>query len=1764
MYRQPETKYQSLDIIVSGYSHILESRRDKECVFMGKFKAGVKKVLSRIIVGLMVSLMLLNSAYIVVMADDSTSNYSMIGTQAALNSPVLNSGFTTDSWNKWEMVCWGVFLSNFCVPFVDTYQTAFSSGSNGGSNGAGYKALVFGGGSDTGTTETIKGLADYAINQQTQAMPRTIYVSWSPIEGNSVKLNDLNTVLANDTTAVAEELAEKADMKDLLLSEKDYTVSGKIVEVGNTAYASNTPGVTGGELPTFWILEDGVFVKVLDYTDAYDIQLPGLALARAYKSDYYNEAQENLKEWIEGEAQLGLDSFGNIVTFNGYSQYVIIPAAANQNLTTNKSINLVNSLIMNGYEQTMDSTSLKLKGEKVEDHWWSSDKPGTHLINGKISDLEDGSVVVYYSGETVSYQDANGISTVGSEANVIRELFECDITKQYPKRDNGTNRGAIGSNNYQFIMQPVGIKGADFYKASFWSGMEHGIENGITNLTFRINAFVNTLSKNTSTKTLTEIQTPNSGVLSLFDTPTVVAYRYRNGYTKGKMNRSAALRNWYNLMYTVYSKGYKTTHGDVTSAELKGFIDSSTSVKELNEKLMKTGAGKVSGFLGAYYLSNQALFSIENENEKFADVDVKNGTDFTKPSGIVGDAVKAKYDTGENLVAGAIDSVNTTELALAYPISETMMNVGNVLGVREGTQFSVYSAYIYMTYLDWYGITKKIESSDTMGESSTKRAETTSASNFDTRIFNENSEVLLADINDIASIRTDEDKQKELLEYNYLMMHPTAGRSYRSTIIKNWLTDFLYDNYQKLVYGNASDSYSSISGVTTSGSSSGFLSIDTYKENVFTAWFLKIYADTVVKVAGFLLITIVVFGLITRKKVTWFIVSGVVMINALLVIPSLGDITPYVANNMITNMFQDKMSYWAVSEAVYNESIKVDYKKNQSLVSSTDSGVDYASVEDVADGLKLIQDLSTLYTDRALMLKQDISQKVTEKLDGNYAEIQNMQTTRWLLPTIIQQFTANDEKDLYNYVLEPLSDELQSARNLYYWYKPDQNPDQDKLHGDDYANTEGGSDYISDADKGALEGHIDSYEDYVNISAQISAQGSLTEYYSKAYDYHASVMDMPHSIFYYVKNGVTLASREDSVNQDRYDNESWNDYALSALGTSSTGFVSLADDLEAKYNTYEPTKLLTMKQQYGYLWATESPLAYMYCSVRDSFPSVCNMSFIAGQLVGSYEDYEVTDSQGNVLKDSLGQSTMEKRRVNFMYAPDTEYIRDVLDLQEMFTNMLPYLYQMELTACGPVNGTTGVLQDTKIKNGIYEGALQSWFFRSNWVTKLMENKDYATKGKVTDKDGNVYEVPNMIVPTTYPDERPMIFSEAQMHEMGLTEYDLNIVELKCINTNKEVCGQWNYLINYVNLNNMTKDIMFEQMALEATMVFNEQFSPTGFTNGRYKMYPTTIDLRSLSFDSIMKMLVMNSTKDAAYVYGDTMKGLLTNSDIVTAILLLLTAFVNAMVIPLTRNFILAAIFFLGLWAVIKVIMSDAKTQFNVSCGWFISNVVFLVMTIVFYAIFDALAYINSADEVLTANSIQAQAGSPIWVILITLAASVTYAVGMFKLMKFCFQHRRDMGMEAYSTIARQAASKISDGVGRISSSIQRGTTFFGAEYSSTSASDGHGKKDVTKGGKRRKNRADDEFGYSINNEAYSGGSTVYGSSDSSTVEDYRQKEYSSYKEVKDDFESNTDDINKAIERGRNKEESKSTTTKEVKTKETKVSKPAPKDTMMKL
>lgn len=1641
-------------------------------------KTRVNKILTRIASILLVIALTIPAFGSVIQYAMGAGSYTSLGTNKALGSPILNPNFSADDWNKWEMITWGIFLSNFTTPFIDDYSSAFNLNSGYGSKGSGAKAINFGSGSDVANSSVIQDLLDYAVNQQSTGPSKTIHVSYNKVADfkiteenafdanstnnsqepvdpipnpeatsdpteNSTETNEADTVDPGEGLVEPTSNIRPATVKDLIFSQSkadnktwapwntnNSFIREKMIE--SEEYV-DVIGIKEANIPTFAVqATGGTYEKVLDYTDSYDVGLLPLIVSRGANGDYSEEFGKMMDKVFATPENylLVLDCFGNICTQDPDTNTlkVILPAAANKHLTLNPSINLANSLVFNSCTKTTTTENLILHGGQSYGNWWATFFDGSDRVMGglpafsnKSGGINQGQAVLYFDTDTIVVQDAleSGYKKVTGQHNQNNK-YSVDIAKTFIKLYDSDINNSV-TQRTAFKIEPSNIDEATFNVCK-----EPNAKTALQSMIVVNTQLVNQFSKEPDARILTKLKT-DIGYLDIFGAPVTIPVMVEDGAEKNneKIYTEAGIRFLSNWIYQRYNSSISTTAGEINSSDVKKAFNESQGQGQLKltESVLFDSNGNLSNLAKGFIANRPDFYKITDKSK--LDTYVRNmGKTFSYSNYV--DIINAEdKDAGYKLADGVIRekdawnvgswfSWNTVTPAKhnlfgrtvkAYTTSDIMASIANVLGVREGTEFAVYSTYIYLTYLDWYGITNTSLSSMN-GNKNT--------SNFNPRIFDENSDVAKANIANITNIMTEEQKDREIKDWTYMMLNPTEGREYRSNMIISGISDWIYDNYQKIVYGNASSYYDAGSGVT-SRNSTGFMTISPYSENFMTAWFVNNYAYFSVILIGLFLVLTIVIGLLKKRKISWFLVSIFAMINMILILPATGEIVPLLSNNFVQNMFTDKMSYWAISEGVTNATMEADYVSGNTISSNF---MGKLSAKEQSQVINMVKNLNALYLDRSLSIKQDISKKITQGDTSTFEDVQQLRSARWMLPMIMRQFTASDGSA--NYVYVPLGDKYDDLSNMYWYFKP-----EDAAH-------------VSTVNAKQTEGVNGKPIEKYNVQNGPDVTGNRSQYFESysdrtiGYDisksahkqksYETSPDKNVHT-FSYMLPEIKMLS-EPMPTYSKYESyDKWATALATSLQNSSTGSMALLEGQIEKYaGKYSRFDRATVKDVFGFLWATENPFHYFYDGIKDSIPMDSSLGSVIGDLQGTYVKNEVTGKEV---------------RKTFMHSNETGYVRDVLDLEEMFHNMIPYMYSVQIMAEG-YGEVEGAFAEGELieKYTTYKFQDKSWLFRSNWVTKMMENKDFNKSSGIRLADGTRVKVANMMLPECYEEAgRPMIFSEAQMKLEGLSEADLSLIELKCIKVNKDVSQQWTLMLNYASVKGMTKEVVIRQMALDSLMTFNSEFNPVGVLSGAYSMYPNSIDLRSISFDSVMKMLMLNVTHDTSYIYGDTMQTLVEDSDIFTSFLLLATAFICAFLIPLARNLVMGLIFFLGFWGIIWSIFRTTKDKAKISCGFIISNFAFMAMTFVYYLAFKAIMAMTATDEVLSLSQIEINTGNPVWCLIFVLIVSLAYCVGIYKMMQFCLRNYRDMGFEVYAGIAEMTASSISSGIDNLASKL---------------------------------------------------------------------------------------------------------------------------------
>ena len=1837
------------------------------------------------------------SAALPLAESSSVGSRDVLNTNVALGSPLLNlDNFNTEDWNEWETLCWGVFLSNFAQPLIDNYDSAFNRQSKEGSKGKGFNALWGGSGSDPSNIKVIEALCDYAIENQTKAS-EPIYVSYTKLDEYDIVVDGKGAI--KKATDIKDADVRVAKFRDLFFSSRGYShekiesldaspitsVNYKFNadwgdETSNTNIEENTHlgfpmsavrtsnkgfqeeydyiwSPYDGWIPTFYVKRGDSYIPILNYTDWWDCQIPALIINGCRADSAINTTSDGSSTdsgpfkdaftaaW-DADKEIEFDSFGNITVNNGT---MVIPAAINRNITAEHSINLLNSWVMNNYVATYDKEEVVL-GMRQSLNAENLSHALLHKIDPDTGDGDDeyDESILGFDEETgmdnimcngmpalgrstigpvcMLYYDLDSIvmhdSLAGSPdryGNQLLRLLETDISTDELASKVPLKIEIAGSKERQ--SQFFGDKYSDAEQSWVTSAM---VANQMPNILYQRFTDYETyrnVNKPANTKILSRIIFPDTkpgekGAKLFSEDPIFIAPKVLQSTPSKENNKPTNQGATRTFLSYLCDSWYRTNASE-------SILTRSRIVTALSDATWE----KVREDSAKYLLPT---FQREYTKYDYTKTDKKTFLIFGSKKNVA-TKWRSFWDGGDNETV----NLNTNRIIKAYPPSKEMVAAAKVLGIVDGAEFGTYCTYIYMTYLNFYGVDATVTLANGVKNSCA----------FDAVIFSRDSAksgILIRDIGKElykyeANFGDQVDIEKEVLQNSYLMLDPEKGRDYRKKIIENSMADWMFEQYNKTVYGGKTE-YSG----SASKARSGFLSIEPYADNFLTAPFLSRYVDVVVWLIMGVTLLIILFAILKSKKISWVVISMIIAVNTILIVPSSGEIVPYLTSRATTKMFYNKMTFWSMSEGITNQQLAADIiRQNKEFANMSE--------EESAVVWTMVRDLSVVQTDASLCVKQDISQKVTQKVENStYENIENYKSARWILPMVMQQFSGEEATE--SFIYKPLQNIWEDMSNMYWYFRPadavatndncptitsgqvtDVNSNNDRASLDTTSTISAKSKKDSkdkkDKDESDKSIYKDSkyslydkiksiYPDYVDakdraINSMAINESTRSKYASsvpsdvnvkinfRSYSWtlNGGSEKEAHKIIYLLDEyRAPLALSKSHANLTEYSNANWwqtyidaSKHSLIADNwrTDSPYTESDTDTTEKDENgnpktiyienpnaprgfeftadQYDRESRASITYDLPYLLSTESPIYYMYAVIKDSFPIDASLGKLTAKLQGA--TYKNDD--GNVVRSSqLMYATISdasnpeevsdgsrRATTNEKSSQFRQYsigvTRDMLDLEEMFYNMIPYMYKMSITANG-FDGDTGLLQNTddpdygsyKISKELmyYGGERQSWMYRCNWATKLMENPTFSQPKTVKDSSGKKYTVNNPMMPQCYPKERPMVFSDAQKEYLGLEDSDLNIVELKCCKVNRDVSRKWTLMLNYIGTPGVTREVVYRQMATDATLIFCEEFSSSGIIDTAYTLYPQSLDLRYMSFDSLAKMLMINVSHSTSYIYGDTMLNVLSDSDMVTAVILLITAWVCAFLIPLIRAVLMAIIFYLGFWAALKAIFYSGKEKANIACGQMITNVLFMIYTIGYYFVFYVLTRLTSGEEVLDLDRISAEAGSPAWILLIVLLFSILYVVGMIFHIKFCVTNRGDMGYSQYSMLASSIADSISSSASRTKSAI---SNFFGGDSntsgtSNTNSIKGTGTRDqlTDVNVKSNESNAQSTFGGSQSSRLNSSStsSNVYNYNRSDTELESEYNAVFSYSDTEIDREEETggttaDDINAQIDFG---------------------------------
>lgn len=1699
------------------------------------FKRSIKRIGQALLTGVM-AIQIVQQTITLVQAYTNTSG--ALGTASQLGSPLLNNQFNADNFNPWEQIVFGIYLSNYVQPFVDSYESAFSTGAGYGSNGAGAQSLQFSAGEEATNEEIIKGMLNIIINMQTNVPLKPLYVTYNDVtngkitrssvisQGQKSDSADTQTEETEGTDTQAEGTegtdtqtegsfqvsadVQAATLADLFLtaSEKGsgayldtaslLTCGDQVVYNGWVWATDGTDSVFGenttakvdnldkrmlysskGSLPTIVLMNQsntGYKEILLDYCDSYDIQqFATVAVKSAQIGDSYGssfwDTIEGLDELATAdlhaklmEYPLYLDCFGNIVVKQTDGKvYMVYPACLNQHITKEREINLVNSFIMNGVQTSTDGNSYVQYGGVLQNEGkLTGQYTGLPAFNNGNSKLPSGSIAVFF--DTDGYV-GNKLLQNGEQPDwgqALKAVFQAELGSQ--------------SNQVPLKLQVVNPTNT--------TGLSNNKGTGEDNLYKRIitqSQVLQNQTSNNNTKVNDKLQMlyNSKETQSIFGNS--VAVQTMTKESEGNATVVTALRQFVNFTYQQYKQS------DTLRSEIDSVFGSQSTKNAVATNITKNSSGNPTNTLLKYWTDRAGTQGYWQQIQS----DAKSAT---QQSGFPSSVLPQNWKTSSGKVvektnlSGSTGDADMTfwfgtddelfgSTAVVFTASNILSPVSDALNLKGGADFETYATDVYYTYLKFYGILNDYGVAN-------------EASNLNPNIFDESLVSDLTKINELlgdGSYMTQEQKLSAILDGTYTLLQQSLDRDYN-------ITDFIYNQYYKLVFGRAQQT--TVTNNIQTRSANGFLQIHTYSENFLTAFFIEGYARYCAFLMIFIVVFLIILGVLRGKNFGWFFGNILLAANLVLLMPSIGEITPYICNTIIENAFQNSMQFWSISETLNNYNVDTGLGEFSGL-----------SGEELEDAVNIYKSHAALNLDHTLMLKLDISKKVMTTDQTDYTALQQLQTTRWLLPMILQEWQAQDGS--YDYVQVTLSSEVDNMQNMYWQYKPSDAQNvttvaAGKVNSSEF-NTDWDTDSIDITKVSSLTGKFAGYDEIEQFDRTVDDPTVISR--SILYTKNPEIKDRPSNYFYILDETYPLSVVRTVGENGKTDWDTWYQQTLQ----STTGdFNAAYDSVAQKAQQYVQTDPNTVDQSYGYLWTTQNPLYYFYFVTKEQMNSDYVLNDVYNVLQGDYvlntrtgdkdlrrsdlmyiaikadengENLEadtrltqyglpIGDSQADITSEDLaaedsqtedtsgeastdGETSGEDGTLTDTQTSEGGYAyqasRDVLDLNHLFTNVVPYLYEMTLASGGTGDGADGFFTDEDLigqEYQVYEGNLKSWLFRSNWAIKIVENPTYNKEQTIRDTEGNKYKITQTWDPSAYPAERPMVFSRAQQILQGLDDSDLTTFELKCIQANEEVCDEWTKLINYLNLDDMTPEVMYREMALVALLKFNQVFSPQTFTGSNYVLYPYTMDIRYISFDSIMRMLMLNVSKNTQYIYNDTMQTVIKDSDVFTAVLLLLAALLCSGVIPFLRDILMAFVFYLGFIQLIRAIFRQSKVKIQIQTGIVICNLAIQLMTTVYYWTFQAMMGVTTYDAVLDLGQAAITTGTPLWCFLFVIIVSIVYIVVIIKTGIFIWRNKDDMGFEAFAEMARNATEKFNNFAESVGSKIQN---FFGGDESTQSS-----------------------------------------------------------------------------------------------------------------
>ena len=894
-------------------------------------------------------------------------------------------------------------------------------------------------------------------------------------------------------------------------------------------------------------------------------------------------------------------------------------------------------------------------------------------------------------------------------------------------------------------------------------------------------------------------------------------------------------------------------------------------------------------------------------------------------------------------------------------------------------------------------------------------------------------------------------------DWLYYLLHPTDGLNYVRELITNKLNAILVGWHNDMVGTNG---VGATTGTTLYRSQVGYVTTPDLSEIQWTNSLIEFYNNVIPFLIVAMLITML-FAYITGILSLQRSIFGLVLFAVFLLMPvNLINGVVGTSNRISQNLYGEKFTYWALvqqqsySSAIessansesYQNYLRTLYATNNQVYSNQGSesivlkwqapkkmaSLMYSEGDlDTLSGLQSSNLLSYVLNGNAFSGETYLDSDDSVYMYRSYLDISNF--SRYIY-NALSTGAKPTKRDLTNDIKSNWTDSLsEAAKNMSVNYEEDRNNGYSNLNGNDSKDISGqirltvplSSGIYNDAlaSRGTLSDLT--MDDYVGINSDIF-NFSLAMFNNNNEDYKENIKNNTG-----LDNSATQDYRQEQVAQllDRYTDED-----LSGL---------------AAYSIFSENVF------YYYSWALYD----------------MGMSTAASAING-YKNLLLGEDNAGFFYNTSGNGEL----------------KDFMDMKSLFTYIIPYLKQGNdivrewdntygLFIYDGVPTDEGYQNDPEIQNN--PELKQKYWHNLNvsrlysiycpWVD-IMYDCSYAD-GEYISAMGERYWVEDPLNPASYPEERPMIFSESEMHDYGLERGDLTTVEQLILDCNQGMEERMYELLNYYNFNDTTLNTA---AAMNCAFEFNNTFSENGIFSNNHNIYPQSFELADFSYDAFLRFILANNTGEALNSNGTEMSvsssttqenqdfyfRIVNNSSTTTAIVMLILDILSVYLLPAFKIFFIIAIFLASILIILSTAFRvDPEQKFikKVIVGFFLPLLKFFLITITFSYIISLFMGVGN-NAVTQTEVVSIQMGDPVIVMIAMIAIDIAVLYLYFRVIKGVVDTIKsegrnvlNFGAAVFGGAAAMVGGALAGGFSRVSSGVGGG-----AGGRSTDASNGTG------------------------------------------------------------------------------------------------------------